>query len=493
MDDDFVHAPEPGSPAPRIAFVALVGTLVLALLVTATLGYRSFTKGSPAESPTPRNASKPSIVVILTDDQRWDTLWAMPAVQRDLVDQGITFKNAFVVNSACCPSRASILTGQYSHSTNVYTNRGSEGGFRSFNDGSTMATWLDTDYTSALIGKYLNNYEFAGSNGQVPLGWDHWVAFPKAHYDNFALNIDGTVQQFGSATADYSTDVLADQAAKFIQGTEGPLLLYFAPKAPHYPAQPMGADKTTFSHLGKWRPRSYNEADMSDKPQWARDQAPLTAGAQRRIDRFRLAQMQTLLPVDRAVGRIVDALDQTGRLGDTMIVFMSDNGMLWGEHRMTGKGNAYEESIRVPMVVRYDPLVTQPGSSEDLVLNIDIAPTAAELAGVRAPGAEGRSLVPLIENNPDTPWRTDFLVEHFSPGGPRGHPPTYCAIRTDRYKYVDYMWGEDELYDLSKDRFEMINLIYDPSMSHELDQLKQDEKQLCVPPPPRKLDYYARN
>ena len=492
MDDNFAHSPEPGSPAPHIAFVALVGALVLALLLVAMLGYRSFTKVQPVADPTGGNPSKPSIVVILTDDQRWDTLWAMPTVQQDLVDHGVTFENSFVVNSACCPSRASILTGQYSHSTGVYTNRGSEGGFRSFNDGSTMATWLESDYTSALVGKYLNNYEFAGTHGEIPLGWDHWVAFPKAHYDNFALNIDGTIEQFGSATADYSTDVLADQAVKFIQGTDGPLLLYFSPKAPHYPAQPKGADKAAFAHLAKWRPRSYNEADMSDKPQWAQDLLPLTAGQQRHIDRFRLAQMQTLLPVDRAVGRIVDALQQTGRLDNTMIVFMSDNGMLWGEHRMTGKGNAYEESIRVPMVVRYDPLVTQPVTSDDLVLNIDVAPTAADLAGVHAPGAEGSSLVPLLQD-PGAPWRTDFLVEHFSPGGPRGNPPTFCAIRTDRYKYVDYMWGEDELYDLKRDRFEMSNLIYDPSMSHELDQLRQDETQLCDPPPPRKLDYYARN
>ena len=464
--------------------------MAAALLVVAVLGYRALTAVQPPKDLTPGNASKPNVVIILTDDQRWDTLWAMPRVQKDLVDHGVTFNNSFVVNSACCPSRTSILTGQYSHSTGVYTNRGSEGGFRSFNDGSTIATWLDTDYTSALIGKYLNQYEFAGSNGEVPLGWDHWVAFPKAHYDDFALNIDGTVQQFGSATADYSTDVLADQAVKFIQDTEGPLFLLFTPKAPHYPAQPKGSDKTAFSNLPDWRPPNYNEADMSDKPAWARDAPLLSTAQQQYIDKFRLAQMQTLLPVDRAVGHIFDALEQTGRLGNTMIVFMSDNGMLWGEHRMIGKGNAYEESIRIPMVVRYDPLVARPRTNNDMTLNIDIAPTAAELAGVGAPGAEGLSLVPLLQD-PDAHWRNDFLVEHFAPGGPHGNPPTFCAIRTDQYKYVDYMWGEDELYDLQADPFEMSNRIHDPALSQQLDKLMQIKQQLCDPPPPRKLDYYA--
>jgi len=490
MDDHFSHSRGPKASGSRIAFLAMVGALVTALLIVAALGYHALTVVPPVRDQPPGNASKPSIVIILTDDQRWDTLSAMPTVQADLVDHGITFNNAFVVNSACCPSRTSILTGQYSHSTGVYTNRGSEGGFRSFNDGSTMATWLEEDYTTSLIGKYLNNYEFAGTTGEVPLGWDHWVAFPKAHYDNFALNIDGHIQQFGNATEDYSTDVLASQAVQFIQNTDGPLLLYFSPKAPHYPAQPKGSDKTAFAHLPDWRPPSFNEADMSDKPAWARDKLPLTTTQQNHIDRFRLAQYQTLLPVDRAVGRIVGALQQTGRLGNTLIVFMSDNGMLWGEHRLTGKGNAYEESIRVPMIVRYDPLVTKPRTSNDLALNIDIAPTAADLAGVDSPGVEGRSLVPLMED-PGAPWRSNFLVEHFSPGGPHGNPPTFCAIRTDQYKYVDYMWGEDELYDLQADPYEMNNSIADPALSSVLEHLKQEEQHLCDPPPPRHLAYYA--
>ena len=492
--DDFTLAPEPRPDRGR-GRALLIALVAVALFVGAVFAYRAMLTdpddaAARARAEAGADSGKlPSIVVIVTDDQRWDTLDAMPIVQSELADHGVTFRNGFVVNSACCPSRASILTGKYSHSTGVYTNTGSEGGFRSFNDGSTMATWLDVDYESALIGKYLNNYEFAGKNGQVPLGWDHWVAFPKAAYGDFALNIDGKVERFGGHQGS-STSVLADQAVRFIEGTDGPLLLYFAPKAPHWPAEPEPRDADEFSHIAKHRPRSFNEADVSDKPDWVQRKDLLTSAQVKAMDRFRRGQLQTLLPVDRAVGDVVAALDDTGRLGNTMIVFLSDNGMLWGEHRLRGKGNAYEESIRVPFIVRYDAGVADPGSaSDELVLNIDIAPTAAALGGVNAPRAEGKSLLPLLLD-PDASWREDFLVEHFSPGGPSGNPPVFCAVRSERYKLVDYYWGRDELYDLNSDPYELENRIFDPALAAERNHLQAREKELCNPPPPRKLSYW---
>lgn len=493
MDDRFELKPDgrdPGRRHPAVVVSAAVAGL--ALLAVAVLGYRALIDQGPApDVPGLANDARPNIVVIVTDDQRSDTLWAMPIVKRDLIDHGITFNNGFVVNPACCPSRASLLTGQYSHSTGVYTNTGSEGGFRSFNDGSTIATWLDLEYTSVLVGKYLNNYEFAGKKGQVPLGWDHWVAFPKAGYKDFALNIDGEVRRYGDARADYSTDVLADEAVRLIRVTDGPLFMYFAPKAPHWPAQVVGQDKEAFEHVAKHRPPSFNEADVSDKPAWVVRTSMLGRGERHKLDEFRTGQLQTLQPVDRAVGRIVDALEETGRLQDTMIVFTSDNGMMWGEHRLRGKGVAYEESIRVPFVVRYDAAVGAPASSDAMVLNIDIAPTAAALAGVNAPRAEGRSLLPLLRTS-GTDWREDFLVEHFSPGGANGHPPTFCTVRTDRWKLTDYYWGKDELYDLANDRLELNNRIYDPSVADVVGELRQRLAVLCNPRPPKKLDYYAR-
>jgi arylsulfatase A-like enzyme len=173
-----------------------------------------------------------------------------------------------------------------------------------------------------------------------------------------------------------------------------------------------------------------------------------------------------------------------------MIVLTSDNGMLWGEHRLRGKGNGFEEAIRVPFVVRDDALIATPRKSEDLVLNIDIAPTVAALAGVEAPGVEGASLQPLLEKE-NPPWRTDFLVEHFSPGGPNGHPPTFCAVRTRHWMYIDSFWGKDELYDVQADPYELRNRIDDPGLAAVLHELQAREAQLCQPPPPRKEDELA--
>lgn len=490
------HRRKPPARRPRRTLAIIGGALVLLLVLAFGLAVNETVRGVHA-SPTAVSAAdggaEPSIVVIVTDDQRWDTLRYMPTVRRDLVDRGVTFRNAFVVNSACCPSRASILTGEYSHSTGVYTNRGAEGGYNSFNPGSTIATWLDgTPYESALMGKYLNNYEAAVESGEVepPLGWDHWVVFPQAHYETFSLNIDGEIHSYESG-AQYSTDVLADEAVRWISDTPGPLFLYFAPKAPHWPATVVGDDAKAFADLPPWRPASYDEADMSDKPSWDRDGLRLDDAAQQAIEEFRRGQLQTLLPVDRAVGRIIDALDATGRLDNAMIIFTSDNGMLWGEHRLRGKGNAYEESIRVPFVVRDDALVQTPRPNEDMVLNIDIAPTVAALAGVDSPGAEGTSLLPLLEKG-NPPWRKDFLIEHFSPGGPNGHPPTFCAVRTQHWKYVDYFWGEDELYDIQGDPLELTNRIGDTSLTAVLDDLKKREKVLCDPPPPHRTSELSK-
>src|SRR3990170_6725693 len=193
-----------------------------------------------ALAPPPASAqttAPPSIVLVVTDDQRWDTLWAMPSVEADLVDNGVVFSNGFVVNPLCCPSRASILTGRYSHGTGVYTNTSPDGGFSLFDDDSTVATWLDAaGYRTALVGKYLNGYDGV----TIPPGWDHWVAFSgnQGSYYDYSLNVDGALEPHGSAPEDYSTDVLATHAESFILGVpaEEPVLLYMTPYAPHGPA-----------------------------------------------------------------------------------------------------------------------------------------------------------------------------------------------------------------------------------------------------------------
>ena len=454
--------------------VVLVSTLCLLPAGTA---------GSPSGRST-----LPNIVVILTDDERWDSLWALRSVQQDLVQHGVTFNNAMVVNSMCCPSRATILTGNYSHTTGVYGNGGKYGGFKSFDDSSTVAVWLrNAGYQTALLGKYLNRYDEI----YTPPGWDEWDAFENAQgggaFYNYHLNQDGTLVWYGSDGTDYSTDVLAGKADAWIRGAnpDAPLFLDLALYAGHTPYTPGPNYVHAFRHLPPYRPPNYNEADVSDKPAWVQALPTMTQDKQRHTDNQRKDQYRTLLSADDAVARVIAALSDTGRLSNTLVMFMSDNGIAQGEHRWTNKKVAYEESIRIPMVIRYDPYTySAPRSDDHLVLNMDLAATFAELAGLNPPVTEGTSLVPLIQS-PDPPsWRSDFLIE-YRKDGPRDEVPTFCAVRDEGYLYVSYqVSGEEELYDLALDPYELDNKVTDPSYMGVLDELRRREAELCQPPPP---------
>jgi N-acetylglucosamine-6-sulfatase len=473
--------------ARRLTFFAVLA-LTMGALVTGS-GAASGTNNGATDVTAPSGpGSRPSIVLINTDDQRPETLAKMPTVQRRLMNQGITFPNAFVVNPECCPSRASTFTGLYSHNTGVYRDQPPHGGMKSFvshgNESSTIATWLrDDGYTTALMGKYLNGYK----GTRVPPGWDNWTAFNvphsgKGHYYNYDLNINGKLKSFGKRRKDYSTDVLTRRADSFIHNTNGPLFLYWAPSAPHKPAVPAHRYAHALSHLPKWRPKSYNERGISDKPKWAQFDR-LSKRERQAIDETRLDQYRTLLSVDDSVGNIVNALKDTGRLDNTLIIFTSDNGFLWGEHRLDGKQTPWEESIRVPFIFRYDPITQNTASTDpNLVLNIDLAPTIADLANVNTPSVDGQSILDLLSG--DT-WRTQFLIEHME--GRYSPAPTYCALRTQTEMYSVYKTGDRELYDLTKDPLELHNLANDPDYHDAIfanggynDQLRQ----LCTPPPP---------
>ena len=433
---------------------------------------------TPASHPNP---NPPSVLVILTDDQRWDGMSRMPIVRRELVDHGVTFANAFVSNSLCCPSRTSILTGDYSHTDRVYREIPPYGRFEWLDDRSTVATWLHgAGYTTGLFGKYIDGYQTPGLRGYVPPGWDRWVAFLHSTYYHYRLSVDGKVSGHGYSPRDYSTDVLTQQAVSFIHDTKGPLFVYFAPAAPHAPAIPAPRDVGAFSSMKPWRPPSYDEADVSDKPSYIRSLPRFTGADVAAEDAFRRDQYASLLSVDRSVGRLLRALADTGRLSNTLIVFTSDNGISWGEHRWVKKEVPYEESIRVPLVIRYDPVVRAPRTDEHLVVNIDLAPTIADVTGAGRPRVDGRSLLPLLRSS-RAPWRRDFLIEHM-----RGtnDVPTYCGVRTEHAVYVRYATGEEELYDLRRDPYELSNLAEDPADAATLDALRRRLDQLCVPPPP---------
>ena len=393
-------------------------------------------------------------MVIVTDDHRADMIDLMPILGSELMAKGTTFSNAFVVNSLCCPSRATMLTGRYSHSTGVYTNGGTHGGFASFQDASTLATWLDdAGYRTGLVGKYLNGY---ADPDYVPPGWDRWAAVtgPVRYYD-YTMTLDGETASFGSAPEDYQSDVLGGLADGFIRGTDAsePLFLWFAMFAPHTKAIPAPRHATALSTFPRSRPPNLNEADVSDKPAWVQALPQSTT-----LDSIRRQQYRTLLAADDAIGTILSALSDTGRLQETLLVFIGDNGWSQGSHRWTGKEAAWEESIRVPLVLRYDPITQEVARTDSrMALNLDVAQTVASVAGVEAPGAEGASLLPLLDGSPDVAWRDAFLIEHLATST-RDVIPTYCAVRTDTAKYIRYATGEEELYDLEADPFELESL-----------------------------------
>jgi N-acetylglucosamine-6-sulfatase len=443
---------------------------------------------SPSAHPTPATSGSPSgklpdIVLLLTDDQRWDTLWTMPVVRTRLADRGVEFLNAFASNPVCCPSRATLLTGTYSHTNGVFRNQPPDGGFESFDDSSTVATWLSSaGYRTALIGKYLNGYS-EERVAYVPPGWDRWFAYASGNgngsfYED-TLSVDGSPMMTGHGPEDYTTRLLADEAVAFIEETHvaTPLFLYFSVKAPHKPAIPAPGDRNLFQSLAPYRPPSFNELDVSDKPGYMRKLERLTEAEIEEIDDLRKDQARTLVDVDRAVGRILDALEATGRLQTTLVAFTSDNGYLLGEHRRDAKSVPYEESIRVPMVIRFDAMDIAPRTDPRLVMNADLAPTFAAAAGLQAVGVDGANLLPVV-SSPGGPWRADFLIEHVGAGA------TYCGVRSERFVYVVYSTEEEELYDLSADPYQLDNVAGDPKFSGVVEEQRARLHELCNPPPP---------
>jgi arylsulfatase A-like enzyme len=432
-----------------------------------------------------RDRGRPDIVLIVTDDQRYDTLDAMPSVRTLLAGSGIEFTQAFVGNPLCCPSRATILTGRYSHSTGVYTNQGARhGGYAAFKheQANTIATALArAGYRTGLFGKYFNGYHAQ----EIPPGWNRWFATfgLDGSYYRYRADDDGKIRRFGSDPKDYGTTVLRRQAIRFIRGspTARPLFLYVTPHAPHWPAIPAPGDEHAFQHLPWVKGPAFNEADVEDKPPYIRSIPLMRPPRIARIRSFRRQQYRSLLAVDRMVAAIIAALRDTHRLHDSLIVFTSDNGYLWGEHRFTTKDVPYEESVRVPLLIRFDRAGVS-GTDTHLVGNVDLAPTILDVADANLRGMEGRSLLPLLRGR-DPSWRSALLVEHLRYPD-RRHVPTYCMIRTERFAFIRYGAGGRELYDLQNDPAELTNIAGDPSSAPIRRHLASRLHRMCTPPPP---------
>jgi arylsulfatase A-like enzyme len=486
----------------RIAGVAGTGLTATTTIVRG--GSTSISIGGGTTVPPPKGpgtatvatTKRPNIVLILTDDQRFDTLWAMPQVQQLLVRHGITFKNSFVTNSFCCPSRATILTGNFSHTTGIYGNVPPHGGAPDFHkygdDRSTIATWLHgAGYDTGLFGKYLNDYH----GPFIPPGWSRWDAFNYGFgYYGFQAYTNAVKLCGGQPScavdygkSEYSTTVFGEAAAQFIRNAPAtkPVFVYYAPYAPHEPDVPETRYAGRFQNLPPWDPPNFNTVN-ANQPAYLRARKPQTKRRIASLAQFRRRQYETLLSVDDEVGSIVDALRASGRLSNTMIVFASDNGLAWGAHRLPKeeKRLPYDEATRVPFVVRYDPMTQRPRTDSHLVVNIDWAPTFAALAGVVHPTVEGRSFLPLVHGGTvSPPWRTSFLLENWD-GSPPTLAPTYCGIRSTRYLYVRYGTGEEELYDQRLDPYDLNNVARSPAYAGPLAKYRAELLRECRPPPP---------
>lgn len=421
--------------------------------------------------------NRPNIVFILTDDQKLTSMPYMPYLSSKPHGSWIEFTNAFVNVPLCCPSRATILTGLYSHHTGVNGNNGA-----AFKDDSTLSTWLSSaGYKTALVGKYLNQYPFANKpTNYIPPGWTHWVSFavdPPKYY-SYPLNENGTIVSYGTTAEDYSTDVLKNKAVEFIndQSSSQPFFLYFAPFAPHTPHSVAPRHKDVYKNVVVPKRPNFNEADVSDKPAWVKSLPLLTAsGEASQLEQERKAYEQ-LLAVDEAVKAIIDKLIEKGMLENTIIIYMSDNGFSQGAHRWEVKRCEFEECIRVPLLIRYPGIESR--TELRLVTNIDIAPTITDMTQVTIPYTpDGVSLMPLIHNTASS-WRSSILMQSAS----GGKNIKYWGVRTESWKYIELTTtGEKELYDLVNDPYELVNVANQPeyasiqeSLAAELVRLKGD-------------------
>jgi arylsulfatase A-like enzyme len=503
--------------------------------------------GAGAAQAQAQAPSQPHVVVVMTDDLDTHTLETLlrlgflPNIERHITGRGVRFAQSFVTNSLCCPSRATFLSGQYSHNHGVLKNDAPHGGVSAFADGSALPVWLQAaGYRTVHLGKYLNDYgRFAAAPEDspfnphyVPPGWSRWEALvDPSTYNVYSYRLSlyndrtdatrrGTLRAYGDEPADYQTRVLGERAAAIVLESRvsfpgQPLFLTVAPIAPHVELfsialttldglqhadqwrwfiRPDPADRT--AKPARWRylleelpfwpslKPSWNEADVSDKPTAL--QRPALTDADGRAVAFQYrTRFASMLAVDDMVGRIAAALGP--ELDRTVLMLTSDNGFLYGEHRLAEKLAAYEESIRVPLYVAM-PGQAAAHASDALVINNDLAPTIAALAGIVPPGCDGRSLAAHLLGGP-APARKRVLVEHWrSEAAGAIDLPTFSALRTgaqDAYPdrlYVEYYEVASapasatavELYDLTEPQgvLQLVSRHADPARAGEIAYLK---------------------
>jgi N-acetylglucosamine-6-sulfatase len=455
---------------------AAASTVLLAVLALL------FSCASPKE-PAPK---RPNILLLLTDDQPATTVGYMPKLEVLVAEQGVSFERAYVVDPLCCPSRATILTGKYTHNHGVPNNHARRGGARKFRaEGlhrDTIGTRLkEAGYSTGYFGKWMNGYE----GRHVPPGWDAWFAF-SGHLnkpDSYAVNSNGRSKTF---SREYNeTDLLRDEAATFVENDRAnPWLAVVATHAPHGPYLPPERHAQRFDGVKLPRTPAFDEDDVSTKPRTYR-RGRLSGEEKRKLRRAYEGKLEALQGVDDLVEELIGTLERTGQLENTYVVYLTDNGYLLGEHRHEAKGKPYEGSIRTPLLVR-GPGVPAGEKRGKLVANVDLAPTIAEWADASPPeNPDGRSLAPLLSTSPPDSWREALLIEHFVGSD-------WVGLRTPRYTYIEHEGGEKELYDLKEDPHQVENLYENAdtvllnALRSRLDALKECSGTECLEAESRK-------
>ncbi|MFW6061082.1 MAG: sulfatase-like hydrolase/transferase [Phycisphaeraceae bacterium] len=452
--------------------------------------------GLASGAPSASGRRRPNIVFVLVDDQPHDAMGFMgrypfletPHMDR-LARESAHCRNTFVTTSLCSPSRATFLSGQYAHTHGVR-----------FNDGTDLPadapnfcqTLRENGYKTALIGKW----------HQKPIdeprpGFDHWVSFRgQGRYFDQLMNVNGEHVE----TEGYITDVLTDYAEQYLRRDhDKPFCMVLSHKAIHARFKPAPRHESAFADADLPEPESFRDT-FEDKPAWLRrglahdgwlkegweasegepvpDEIPPREWDPKKS--ARLNQLRALLAVDDSLGRVMDTLEDIGALDDTIVVFSSDNGYFFGEHRRQDKRLAYEPSMRIPMLVRYPRQIEAATTVDEMLLNVDLAPTLLDFAGVGAPEAmQGTSFAPLLRGR-SADWRDAFLYEYFAEPWWLPGIPTMLAVRTPRWKYITYPDDDyiDELYDLQNDPHELNNLADDPAHADRLETMRAELERL---------------
>jgi len=426
---------------------------------------------TPAVHAQPRRRN---IIFVLSDDHRYDFIGALghpwlkghtPHLDR-LLARGVRFRNAFVTSSLCSPSRASLLTGLYMHAHGIRDN------FSALDPKLPTFPRLlrEAGYRTAYIGKW----HMGGSSDDPQPGFDHWFSFRgQGEYKNPQVNRNGQRLKLQGDM----TDILTAEARRFIrENAVRPFLLYLGHKAVHYPFQPPERHARLFEGLKVPWPASYGYRfeQYEQWPAWVRRRRYSRHGVDGAfgqpgpIDEFYRGYCRSLLSVDECVGQLLAELEERGLLDDTLVVYMGDNGYMWGEHGLVDKRAMYEPSIRIPLIAHCPGMFGGGREVDAMALNLDLAPTFLEVAGLKPPAAwHGRSLVPLLAGRAPEDWRRDFLY-HYEWEQDYPYTPTIVGLRTQTHSLMQYwgVWDLSELYDLRTDPDQLRNLLADARITY---------------------------